>query len=206
MEPKSLLEAVETDDLIAVTEAFDRGDDANAPDASGRPMIFALMERIAAGGEDDSTTGLQRVIFLGFCTKRADLNLRDADGISPLNKALQLQEYFLASVLIASGAEVDEVFPNGSTALHEAVRLMLSDEGDRLLTNVLWKQPDPTIRDANGQSALDLAAASSSDAAPGVRSLLAALPKAQALAVEARQEQLQQLQQKAKGQKFKLQP
>ncbi len=203
MEPKSLLQAVETDDLMAAVEAFKTGADPNGPDALGRPMIFTLIERTAAGAEGDAETSARRVIFIAFCNNKADLNARDADGVSPLNLALRLKDYFLATLLVASGANFDEVFPDGSTPMHEATRLMLAGEGNRLMTALLWKQPDPTIKDASGKSAIDLADAANTPTTPEVRGLLAALPKAQALSAETRQSQLQQ---KAKQQKFKLNP
>jgi len=116
------------------------------------PAVPALLAALAAGDE----AGVLAALAAG-----AGVAVLDAEGRPPLHVAARGGLAQAAAALIASGADVQWVAADGSTALLEALRHAPDPSLPLLLLNA---GADPTVVDANGQGALDHA-----NANPAVR-------------------------------------
>lgn len=81
---------------------------------------------------------------------KADLNARNADGYTPLQRAVETDMKRVAQALIARGADVRARTKNDETALHLAALHPEPDFTDILLA----AGADPLARNADGESAL----------------------------------------------------
>jgi uncharacterized membrane protein YfcA len=81
---------------------------------------------------------------------KADLNARNADGYTPLHRAVETDMKRLAQALIARGADPRARSKNGETALHLAALHPEPDFTDILLA----AGADPQAKNADGESAL----------------------------------------------------
>jgi hypothetical protein len=88
--------------------------------------------------------------------KQADVNARDANGDTPLHRAVETGMRRLAQSLLAAGADAQARTRNGETALHLAALHPEPDFADLLLA----AGADPTVRNADGESPLHWAALS----------------------------------------------
>jgi hypothetical protein len=158
-EAESLLEAVLHARVGDVLKMLRGGLSAETPDPeSGRPMIFTVMDINNALDEDDPRCGAMAAIFVNFfAAGKANPDIRTAEGISPLNYALQLQNHFLATVLVSVKADVNERFPeSGDTPLHAAVAQAMSGMGMRALNVLLAHGADAAVPNKAGICAYDL--------------------------------------------------
>ncbi|MDE1153381.1 MAG: hypothetical protein PW788_12665 [Micavibrio sp.] len=198
-----LLLAISNNSITEMHGAMLAGANPDVRDASGNPVIFGVINHCAWVTDDSPLAGTFPAMLLALCTRKADLNLRNDNGISPLNHALQLRSHFCASVLMASGANVHEVFPSGETPLHVAVKHALDGE-TRFLSNLITKPVDPTVADAAGFTAIDIAAASKSGRMAEVLAALRTLPQTAAYEEKLRQKQQDALRGLARQKPFKL--
>jgi uncharacterized membrane protein YfcA len=88
--------------------------------------------------------------------KQADVNARDANGDTPLHRAVETGMRRLAQSLLAAGADAQARTRNGETALHLAALHPEPDFADLLLA----AGADPAVRNADGESPLHWAALS----------------------------------------------
>jgi ankyrin repeat protein len=83
----------------------------------------------------------------------ADVNVRDRDQLTPLFFAIKRKRVNLVSLLAEAGADPSAMGPRGTTLVHHAAELPGALE-------ILVKHgADPNVRDANGNTALLVAAA-----------------------------------------------
>ncbi len=115
---------------------------ARAPSA---PPVPALLTALQA----DDLQGLQAALAAG-----ADLAVLDANGRPPLQLAIMQGSLPATEALLGAGADVQWAAGDGSTALLLALR---HAQDSRLPLLLLNAGADPTVRDASGQSAVDIA-------------------------------------------------
>jgi len=200
---QKLLQAMANNNIGAMHEALRLGADPDVRDDTGNPVIFGVISQCAWVTEDSPLAGTFPAMLLALCTRKADLNLRNDDDISPLNHALKLHSHFCATILMASGADVNEVFPNGDTPLHVAVKHALDGE-TRFLNNLVRKAVNPTVPDAAGFTAIDLAVSSKSPRMGDVLAALRLLPQTAAYEEQLREKQQNALRGMARQKPFKL--
>lgn len=130
---RSLLNAVEKDDVTGLKEILKLSVDANAANFQGRtPLFYANSPEVA---------GL--LIAAG-----ADANAKDKFNRSPLHL---IQDIKTAKLIIESGADVNAVDGNNATPLHYA-----ACKGDIAMAQLLiGKGADLYIKDNKGQTALE---------------------------------------------------
>jgi len=185
--------------------ALNAGANRNVTDmTTGSPVLFTLMNKVDSIGDDSVHSGTVLAMIVNFIVKKPDANLPDKNGATPLQHALKLENYFLADLLITAGADVNQQLPNGDRVLHHAVRLTATGQGNRLFVNLMQAGADPTLPNAAGLSALDVARSFDTPAAEGIRTALAETPQAQALLAAQRDAAQKQLQRQAKAKGFKL--
>lgn len=205
---RALLRAVRDGDIVVFQEALDSGANANYADpATGRSLFFTAIDALQGDNGIAPRDGAHLIIMMGLVNHGADVNARDANGISPLNYTLQKENITAATILLASKANPDEHFPpNGDTPLHLAVRLALAGQGVRLLDNLLLMKADPTVKNNAGVSALDLLGqfVAGPDDLAVVRDKLAHSPHAMGAMAEHRDAQQDFLRQQAKRGGLKL--
>jgi len=205
---QTLYNAIRAGDRDMAKVALDNGATMRARDAqTGRTVLFAIIDRMAEISDDSDEFGALTMMFLNAVTYGIDPNLRDNNGISPLNYTLQKGNYLVPDLLLATGGEPDEKFPQGGdTPLHVAVRLALEGKGIRLLNTLLTVEADPTVKNDAGVSAYDLVGKVA--AKPGdektVRDMLSLSPRVKALAENARAAEQDRLRGKSKRPGLKL--
>ena len=125
---------------------LDRGADANLGDSlNRRPLYFAIINK---------HYNTVRVLL----TKRADPLLADDNcGCAPLHWATRVGRTDMAELLLAHGAEVDQVDSNGHTSLHEAAWLNSIDLAKLLLAHGADPSAQSTKDDGLGSSPLHFA-------------------------------------------------
>lgn len=204
----ALRRAVRDGDITVFYEAMQSGASATTTDpATGRNLFYTVIDRLDETRETPSAGGTYLAMILGLVTHGADVNFRDKDGISPLNYALQKEDFTAATMLLASKADANEHFPpNGDTPLHLAMRLALAGQGVRLLDNLLLMDADPTLKNNAGVSALDLLGqfAAGPDDLAAVRDKLAHSPHAMDALAEHRDAHQENLRRQAKRGGLKL--
>jgi ankyrin repeat protein len=82
-----------------------------------------------------------------------DLDAKYIVGKTALHRALELENYEIAELLIKSGAELNTVDDNGITPLQMAIMNVRDDR--KYVKMLLDYGADPTAADASGQSVLD---------------------------------------------------
>lgn len=204
----AMLRAAQGGDLLVFEEALDSGAHADYCDpATGRSLYFTMIDQLDNDSGVAPRDGVHLIMIMSLVNRGVDVNLRDNDGVSPLNYALQKENITAATILLASKANPDEHFPpNGDTPLHLAVRLALAGQGVRLLDNLLLMKADPTVKNNAGVSALDLLGqfAAGPDDLAVVRDKLAHSPHAMGAMAEHRDAQQDYLRQQAKRGGLKL--
>lgn len=91
-----------------------------------------------------------------FILVGADVNLKDKCGMTALHFAAQVQSVEIASMLINSGAKIDEVDNNGNTPLSTAILNYISDLS--LIELLLKNGANPLIKNNYGETPISLAA------------------------------------------------
>ncbi|MDI1229051.1 MAG: ankyrin repeat domain-containing protein [bacterium] len=204
----AMLRAAREGDLLVFEEALDSGARADFRDpATGRSVYFTLIDQLDNDGGAAPRDGVHLIMIMSLINKGVDVNLRDNDGISPLNYTLQKENFTAATILLASKADANEHFPpNGDTPLHLAVRLALAGQGVRLLDNLLMMKADPTVKNNAGVSSLDLLGqfAAGPDDLATVRDKLAGSSHAMGAMAEHRDAQQDYLRRQAKRGGLKL--
>lgn len=204
-EDLALLESVWEVSINKLVIALNTGANRNVTDmTTGSPVLFSLMDKVHAAGDDSPHAGTLAAMMVNFIVKKPDVNLPDKNGRLPLQHALQLENYFLADLLITAGADVSRALEDGDTPLHRAVRLAAAGQGSRLLSTLLNAGADPTLPNAAGITAFDIALASDTASAEGIRRALSATPQVQALIDAKREETHKQLRDRARRHGFRL--
>ena len=111
--------------------------------------VFAAEPLFNAIAQHQESAALQLVA-------RSDVNARDADGDSPLHRAVETGMRRLTRALLAAGADPDARTRNRETALHLAALHPEPDFADLLLA----AKGDPRLQNADGESPLHWAALS----------------------------------------------
>jgi ankyrin repeat protein len=119
---------------------------------------------IAAGARMDATgptalhfavRGIHLDVIHYFLQKGADLNIRDAEGTSPLDEAVWNGSLDTVAILLAHGARLNEAeTKTGATPINEAAYR----GNTRVVQYLLQFHPDLDIRDREGYSPLENAA------------------------------------------------
>ena len=111
--------------------------------------VFAAEPLFAAISDHRETAALALV-------NKTDVNARDANGDSPLHRAVETGMRRLTRALLAAGADPQARTRNGETALHLAALHPEPDFADFLLA----AKADPRVQNADGESPLHWAALS----------------------------------------------
>ena len=111
--------------------------------------VFAAEPLFAAISDHRETAALALV-------NKTDVNARDANGDSPLHRAVETGMRRLTRALLAAGADPQARTRNGETALHLAALHPEPDFTDFLLA----AKADPRVQNADGESPLHWAALS----------------------------------------------
>ncbi|HTL14274.1 MAG TPA: ankyrin repeat domain-containing protein, partial [Thermomonas sp.] len=171
---------------------------ARTEPADGQPVLLA-----AAGTEEDDPAGVQLLLrhkarvdardgrgrsalheaavagHAGICAALldagADVHARDADGGTPLLEAARAAALPALEALLAGGADAQACDGTGANALHRACRAEVPSAA--LVRRLLALGVDPQGQDAEGRSAIDIAASA------GRWTLVAALDPGRALPV-----------------------
>lgn len=178
---QALYNAISRGQYDVMNEALQSGATLGAKDAAtGRGLLFAIIDRMADIPDNSDEFGQLTVMFLNYIGHAGlDPNAKDKGGISPLNYTIRRGNFLIADVLIATGADVDEKLPDGgNTPLHVAVTLAAEGKGIRLLNTLLGMSADPTLRNDAGVSAFDLVARR--DDVPEIRAALSSTHQVQA--------------------------
>ncbi|MCC6581897.1 MAG: ankyrin repeat domain-containing protein [Phycisphaeraceae bacterium] len=195
---QAFFNAQQRGDYGVMQEALESGaGPATARDVlTGRNILFAAIDRMDVVLTDSREFSSLSARLVQYIVDGANPNARDHAGVSPLNYALQKQNYMAASLLLGAGAAADEKFPDGGdTPLHVAVRLANDGHGTRLFSVLLAMGADPALPNDAGQSAFDIAAGDA-------RTFLAATEKVQQSLAAHRDAHLQAL--RAGAKKLKL--
>jgi ankyrin repeat protein len=182
MSLQSLHDAARDGDIDAVTDLLKAGADPNALDEPNdcSPLCFAMMndhvevmQVLLENGADPNVlvhgcsvlTYVSGVIGeLGWAKDvskvvelllkhKADPNLPDDDGTTPLHEAARLGDIETAIRLLEFNAKIDAQDKNGRTPLHKAA---ISGHGDTV-DFLLDAGADPTVQDKDGRTARDVA-------------------------------------------------
>ncbi|MDR3192810.1 MAG: ankyrin repeat domain-containing protein, partial [Treponema sp.] len=96
-----------------------------------------------------------------FIEKKADINIKNASGTTPLHEAARSGNIKTMEILIASGAEIDAQDAKGNSILHIAV----PPESHLAAIKLLLSQgANPSLRDEHGESPLHIAITLNRDA------------------------------------------
>ena len=138
---------------VAVARLFvERGADVDALDRGGRsPLHWAVMAGTDRSGANNSSE-------LGFLLlgRGAKADTADAEGLTPLRTAVQKGLTDLAGAILRRGGDIKTPEPGtGRTLLHLAALKGYGDMAELLLA----RGADPSVRDADGKTAFDLAVA-----------------------------------------------
>lgn len=130
---------------LAVAQALIAGGaDVNARNKLGRTPIYTAILPTEQGRQFPELVAY-------YLKQGAEVNVVDTQGVTPLLLAVQHKDDSIVEQLISSGARVDVLLPNGSTALHLA-------RSGAIATHLLQLGIDPCLRDAQGCTALHRAA------------------------------------------------
>lgn len=177
-----LIEAIHDMNVNKMIIALNTGANRNVTDMrTGSPLLFTLIDMVQAEGDDGVHAGRLAAMLVNFIVKRPDANLPDKQGRTPLAYALEIENYFIADLLVTAGADLDQLLPDGERPMHRAVRLAATGQGNRLFSTLLHGGADATLPNAQGLSAFDLAARFTSPVAEGLRAAMAQTPPVQAL-------------------------
>lgn len=138
-------------------EAVKKKDGQKVTDALNEPGTTIVNTRDVTSGETalHIVTARRDLVWINFLTaKGANVNARDARGVTPLWTAVNLGFVEGAEALIKAGARVDESNNTGETPLISAVH-----RRDTALARILLKAgANPDRPDNSGRSARDYAA------------------------------------------------
>lgn len=110
---KKLLEAAADADREAILAALAAGADPNARNDSKTPALVTVATKTFLGNE--------KQVIAAFVKAKADLNIADADGATPLMAAAATDQRDVLVALIAAGAKLEAKDKDGWTAVHYAV-------------------------------------------------------------------------------------
>lgn len=164
-----LAECVRAFRVQGIVDVFSAGFSADVDDPlTGKPVLFTLMDIVAAMDEDDERLGTAcALVFNLNAVGKANPNICDRDGVSALRHALKLENDFLVAALVGFKADVNERYADtGDTPLHDAVRQAAKHGGVRTLKNLLNAGANAAIANDKGQCAYDVVLAEAARLAP----------------------------------------
>ena len=167
---RALIKAVESDDILGIIAACEKGADPNVRDpATGRNLLFTILDKVSTD-DGKKQEGSLWAHFFALQQRGADVNLAGKDGVTPLHYGFDKHcNMLLAAMLMQAGLPVNAPDPRtGDTPLHRALPLFL--EGADKLDDTAFELlvclgPDPEIPNHAGLSALDIARASPAEKA-----------------------------------------
>jgi len=177
-----LIEGIHEMNVNKMIIALNTGANRNVTDMrTGSPILFTLINMVQAEGDDGLYAGRLAALLVNFIVKGPDTNLPDKEGRTPLAYALEIENYFIADLLVTAGADLDQLLPNGERPMHRAVRLAATGQGMRLFSTLLHAGANASLPNSSGFSAFELAATFDTPTAAKLRAAMAETPQVQAV-------------------------
>ena len=104
-----------------VRDLLQQGHDVNATWDSGQLKGWTLLHLTAAHGHDEKPE-FKNIAELAIGTYKADLNVQNEDGDTPLHKAIREKNKAIARVLVDFDAKLDIKDKNGNTPIKCAAK------------------------------------------------------------------------------------
>lgn len=133
--------AIEMNNPAIVKILCENTADVNATDKCGQSCLYLATKK-------GSITIIKMLIQFG-----ADLNMLGELGYTPLHWAIRTQSVKIVEAFIEHGADVNARYV-GTTALHAAISQHINIE---IIRELILAKADMTIKDGNGETALDVA-------------------------------------------------
>ncbi|WP_408096328.1 ankyrin repeat domain-containing protein [Peredibacter sp. HCB2-198] len=122
---------------------IDKGADVKLQDIYGNTALHSLAKVLTERNSD---------VLLNMLSKKADLNIENGKGESPLLVAAKARNLKGVKILLAAGANANSVDGNGESVLFEFARLGLA----KVVNDLIELGVNPDIKNIDGQRALEL--------------------------------------------------